>query len=334
MTRPSITQPAAPRAPVRAVVDRGPIHYQQRDLVLLDRAGAAAAPQPPGGWTVHVRYPPRRTEAESVTRLIAQRRPHRLLAAGDGATLDVAKYAWLAAGGGPVLVLAPVGAEPWRAFAPFTSLYEPDGGRVSRPDQRLASARVVVDPVALAQRPDRVTRLHRADSTVHAVELLLNTAARDRHRALARAGLSALDSAATGDDVVGAGLITEGFAPVGLGLAHAVASPLGARAGRTHDTVNVIAAPYVMRYWGDRIDWSTVAAALGTPAAAEAVAGALADRCAQAGLAGCLREAGFTRDEVLAVVPAALRSSGIPRLPRPTTAAEITRLLERAWAGS
>jgi len=321
------------RVTFRGEVDSGPLCYEADDLVLLDPAGAALSPPPPADRTVHIDYPPRRATAESVARLLGRHRPSRLVAAGDGATLDVAKQAWLLAGAGTALVLAPVGAEPWRAFAPFTSLYEPDGQRVSRPDPSLATARVVVDPAPLDRRPDQVTALHRADSAVHAVELLLNTRARSWQRVLARAGLAALDSRLAGEDVAGAGLITEAFASTGLGLAHAVASPMAARAGRTHDSVNVIVAPHVVRHWGERADWSTIASALGTAATAAAVAGSLAARRERAGLPGSLAAAGFSRDEVLAVVPFALRSSGIPWLPRPITATEVTELLERAWTG-
>ena len=314
-------------------VAQQPLRYDTGDLGLLDAAGAAGNPPPPGVRVVRVAYPPRRDAAEAAAGLLLQHRPARLVAVGDGATLDVAKYAWRAAGGTAELVLAPVGSEPWRAFAPFTSLYEPGGGRVSRKDPQLGAARVVLDETALAARAAAVVALHRADSVVHGVEVLLHTGAGGWSQALARAGLAAIRGGGGVGTVIGAGLITEGFCGAGLGLAHALASPLGAGAGRTHDVPNVILAPHVVRHYGERVDWRPVAGVLGTGSSAAAVATALDGWRQRAGLPDTLQAAGFTKEQVRAAVPAALRSSGFPYLPVATSEVEVALLLERAWAG-
>lgn len=321
------------RVSFRGTVEQGPLRCRTGDLVLLDDAGAAQYRPPAGLRVVRVTYPPRRDAAEATAGLLVQHRPTRLVAIGDGATLDVAKYAWRAAGGTAELVLAPVGAEPWRAFAPFTSLYEPNGPRVSRRDPGLGGARVVLCEQTLAARPEPVVALHRADSVVHGVELLLHTGAGEWSRTLARAGLAAIRGGTGVHPVIGAGLITEAFCGAGLGLAHAIASPLGAGAGRTHDVPNVILAPYVVRYYGERVDWRPVAGVLGTGASAAAVATALDSWRERAGLPNSLRAAGFTREQVRAAVPASLRSSGFPYLPVHTDAAEVAALVERAWVG-
>ncbi|MDQ7908478.1 iron-containing alcohol dehydrogenase [Phytohabitans sp. ZYX-F-186] len=315
------------RVSFRGTVVTGPLAYTASDLILAD----AAAPT----GTVEARYPPRTRDAEALAERVARTRPERLVAAGDGATLDVAKHAWTLLPGParPELVLAPLGAEPWRAFAPFTSLYEPDGERVSRRDDALGGGLVVIDGRALAGRAATVRHLQRADSAVHAVEVLIGRRAGPWGRALAAAALAALAADDPAGDVAAAGLATEAFASAGLGLAHAVASPLGALAGRTHDTVNALLAPYTVDFWGDRVDWAAPAAGLGVPPRAGAVADRLRELRDRAGVPQTLREAGFDRGLLERAVPRALRSSGIPWLPAPVTAEDVTGLLDRAWAG-
>ncbi|MEU5550911.1 iron-containing alcohol dehydrogenase [Micromonospora sp. NPDC047793] len=325
------------RVAFRGVIHTGTLTLGPGDLALLDPAGgdvAATAGTP--GDVVRVAYPPRLADAEALAVRLDRNRPERLVAVGDGSTLDVAKQAWRLGTAGPELLLAPVGGEPWRAFAPFTSLYGRDGSRVSRPDPALGDAGVLLDAAALSRRPQRVRHLHRADSIVHAVEVLLSRRTQEWGRALAAAGLSALCRDAPNDDlagVVGAGLVTEAFAATGLGLAHAAASPLGAHAGRTHDAVNVLLAPHVVAYWGDRVDWRAVAGPLGTSPRADAVAARLTDLADLAGVPRTLCAAGFSWEQVRAAVPAAMRSSGMPWLPGPVDEATLTELLRRAWAG-
>ncbi|WP_432843289.1 hypothetical protein [Dactylosporangium sp. CA-092794] len=301
------------------------------DVVLADAAATsyfADLADRPG--VVASQYPPRREAAEALAALVGRRRPERVVAVGDGATLDVAKHAHA---GGAELVLVPVGAEPWRAFAPFTSLYEPSGQRISRPAPAVAAARVVIDPAALSARAAPVRALQRADTAVHAVEVLLSRRAQEWDRAHAGAALAALRRDRPADDVVAAGLAATAFAATGLGLAHAAASPLGAAALRTHDTVNVLLAPYVAEFWGDRADWTAVAEGLGAAPAAAAVAERLRGLAAAARVPATLGAAGFGWDSVTAAIPAALRSSGMPWLPEPVDAAGLHALLRRAWAG-
>ncbi|QOC92992.1 dehydroquinate synthase/iron-containing alcohol dehydrogenase family protein [Micromonospora craniellae] len=325
------------RIAFRGVIRTGAITLGPGDLALLDAAGGdvtATAGTP--GDVVRVAYPPRLADAEALAARLDRNHPARLVAIGNGATLDVAKQAWRLGAAGPALLLAPVGDEPWRAFAPFTSLYDPDGSRVSRPDPALGDAEVLLDAAALARRPERVRHLHRADSIVHAIEVLLSRRTQEWGRALAAAGLTALGRDAPDDHlagVVGAGLVTEAFASTGLGLAHAAASPLGAHAGRTHDAVNVLLAPHVVAYWGDRVDWRAVAGPLGTAPRADAVTTRLTDLADLAGVPRALSAAGFSWEQVRAAVPAAMRSSGMPWLPAPVDEATLTELLRRAWAG-
>ncbi|BCJ70017.1 iron-containing alcohol dehydrogenase [Polymorphospora rubra] len=335
------TDPAPRRPPPHRVAFRGEVEtaalaYGDGDLVLVDPAGGRVPgvdvhPARPLPLVVEAGYPPRWTAVRSLVGRLDRHRPARLVVIGDGATLDVGKQAWLGAASAPELVLVPVGAEPWRAFAPFTSLYDPDGRRVSRVDPALGGARVVIDTDALAGRSATVRHLARADTAVHAVEVLVSRRTRDWGRALATAGLAALRRDRPADDVVAAGLVTEAFASTGLGLAHAAASPLGARAGRTHDTVNVLLGPYVVEFWGDRVDWSEVATVLGTAADAGAVAGRLRELRKLAGVPATLDAAGFGWEQVADVVPAALRSSGMPWLPEPVDDAALTGLLRRAF---
>ncbi|GAA1738158.1 iron-containing alcohol dehydrogenase [Luedemannella helvata] len=318
------------RVAFHGTVVTAPLAYAPGDLVVADPA--AGADVPPGA--VRATYPPRASDAAAIAELVTRERPPRLVAAGDGAALDVAKYAWtlVAEATRPDLVLAPLGAEPWRAFAPFTSLYEPDGERVSRRDPALGNVTVVIDTRALAGRTAAVRHLHRADSAVHAVEVLVGRRAGAWGRALAAAGLTALTADDPAGDITAAGLVTEAFASAGLGLAHAVASPLGALTGRTHDTINVLLAPYVVEFWGERIDWTAPASGLGVAPKASAVADRLRELRDRANVPQTLRDAGLDRSVLTSAVPRALRSSGIPWLPAPVTAEDISGLLDRAWA--
>nr|MDT0660759.1 iron-containing alcohol dehydrogenase [Micromonospora sp. DSM 115978] len=323
------------RVAFTGTVSTGALTYADGDLVVVDTVGAAARPAG-RGTVVDVTHPPRLADARRVADLVRRHRPRRLVAAGDGATLDVAKQGWLlAAADGPVpaLRLAPLGAEAWRAFAPFTSLYEPDGRRISRRDPALGAGAVLIDATALAGRAEPVRHLQRADSTVHALEVLVSRRSGAWARALAAAGLAALRSDDPEWDVVAAGLITEAFASTGLGLAHALASPLGVQATRPHDAVNVLLAPYVVEHWGDRVDWTEVADGLGTAARAGAVAERLRVLAGLAKVPDTLRGAGFDADTLAEVVPLALRSSGIGWLPAPVDRDTVAGLLCRAWAG-
>ncbi|MFY1635689.1 hypothetical protein ACN27F_20855 [Solwaraspora sp. WMMB335] len=298
-------------------------------------AGRAAGAPDPGAVraVVPVAQPPRSADADAVVEAVRRHRPERLVAVGDGGTLDVAKHAWnlLAAGQRPPLVLVPAGAEPWRAFAPFSSLYEPDGQRVSRRYEDLTGQQVRLDSAALAARQPGVRHLHRADTAVHAVEVLTGRRAGPWGRALAAGALAALADDQPIADLVAAGLATEAFAAAGLGLAHALASPLGALARRRHDLPNVLLAPAVAEFWGTRVDWTPVAAAVNCHADAGSVARWLRELRDRADVPATLTAAGFDRALLADVVPQAMRSSGMPWLPEPVDATTLTDLLDRAW---
>ncbi|MTD15210.1 iron-containing alcohol dehydrogenase [Nakamurella sp. YIM 132087] len=305
-------------------VHEGPVALRVSDLVVLDAASAAllgASGAGGDGPVIVEDLPTDRAVAGLLLRPTAQ----RVVAFGNGSTLDVAKQA--AAGLGVACVLVPCGSEPWRAFAPFTSVYDDAWQRHSTADPRYGAAQVHLDRSLLERVPAEVRALLRADLSVNGVEVLLSAAASTWDRALAAGGLRLLRHDDPVDDLVAAGFIAGAFSSCGLGLAHAISSPAGQLDRRTHDLPNVILGPRVTAGWGDRADWSEVAAALGTAASAESVTEALDDLRLAAGAPSTLAAAGFDPDRFDEVAARALRSSGIPHLPRSVDAAEILQLL-------
>ncbi|HEX6547797.1 MAG TPA: iron-containing alcohol dehydrogenase, partial [Candidatus Dormibacteraeota bacterium] len=296
-------------------------HY----VVVELRAGAAAS--------LPIAGRPDRPALAELEAAAAAAGARSIVAVGAGVVLDLAKLAGARAGTGVVLV--PAGAEPWRAVTTFATVDNGDGTRTSTPDSRLGGARIVVDAGLWAAVPAEAAALHRLDSAIHAIESLLSRRSQPYSQALATGALTALgDPEQPVRGVVGSFLAAEAFGSTKLGIAHALASPLGAALGVSHDSLNCILGCQLPRQWPDAPAWLWAGRALGTKASGDGVAAALGRMRAKAGLAGSLREAGIAWSDVDGVVDRALRSSGIPFLPRAVGREELVAFARLCWEGA
>jgi alcohol dehydrogenase class IV len=122
----------------------------------------------------------------------------------------------------------------------------------------------------------------------------------------------------------------------GLGAVHALSHPLGAFPGRVlhHGTLNAVFLPWVIRFnapvLGAKL--ARMAAVLGTPAEADAVADAVAGLTARVGLPTGLKAMGVPRDVLPAIADAALKDHCHATNPRPATRQDYLDLLEAAYA--
>jgi alcohol dehydrogenase class IV len=128
--------------------------------------------------------------------------------------------------------------------------------------------------------------------------------------------------------------------PTRLGLAHALAMPLGSWDLRVpHGVVLAVTLPYVMEfnYLAEPERFVDVARALGESvdglprllAAARAVS-AVRDMARDIGIPRGLKEFGVREDHVLPVVEEAMKSGNVPANPRRTSAEDLTRILRQA----
>lgn len=270
-----------------------------------------------------------------------------IAAVGCGALLDAAKLVALRLEkrrGRPVrLTFVPCGAEPYRAVARFAVVDDGDE-RPTVVDDRFRQARIVLAPRLLAGQDQRAVAVHALDTAVHCVESLLSARAHPYARLLAAASLRTVveELSRPGSELgvtctrlfAAAAAAVEAFATTRLGLAHAIASPLGTRLAVTHDSLNGILGESVIAFWGEDVPgFADVAAALDVAESAAAVAGALATLRRRAGLPGSLAELGVPWESVEAILPQAARSSGMPALPAPVGAAGLASFAARAWAG-
>jgi alcohol dehydrogenase len=266
-----------------------------------------------------------------------------LVGIGSGSTLDLCKRTVSALpDDGPCrLVLVPAGAEPYRAVARFAALDQPGPTRSSIQHDRHSTGTVVLLPELLESIPEETFRIALVDSLVHGIESLLSTRRQPFSEATAVDALRRLSTApssAGGGGRIGHVLamfsLTEAFSSTRLGLAHALASPLGGRLRMTHDRLNATLGAAVVRFWGSAAaGFREVAQALGVAPSVDAVAAEVRARTHKAGLPACLRELGIGWDDVKSVLPAAMQSSGMPFLPRPLEFGEVERFAARAWSG-
>jgi alcohol dehydrogenase len=249
--------------------------------------------------------------------------------------MDAAKIAYqrFAADGGAVeLEFVPCGREPYRAVARFAVVDEPDGSRPTVVDLRFAAAHVIMSDALLARAPRRAVAIGALDTAVHAIESLLSTRSTPFSALLASMALrTVLGPDPTPAEVVTASFVAaEAFASTRLGLAHAIASPLGTRLGVTHDEINGVLGDAVLEYWADS-ERALVVAAASDMSSVAAVRTRLARVRAAAELPTTLRELNVAWDDVAAVLARAAQSSGIEVLPAPLADGALESFASRAW---
>jgi alcohol dehydrogenase class IV len=204
-------------------------------------------------------------------------------------------------------------------------------------DARFGAAVVVILPELLARLSDPAIALFSLDTLVHAIESLVSRRANPVSRALAMTAIELIveenRSRTRVNRVIAACLAAEAFSSTGLGIAHAVASPLGTKAGVTHDGINGVLGRSVVNFWGISSGFADVCRAFGVGETVEEMTKIL-DRFRQtAGLPVSLEELGITWGSVAEILPRAAQSSGIPWLPRPLQEGELERFAYQAWSG-
>jgi alcohol dehydrogenase class IV len=329
-------------------------------FVLVDRRGMAAldaVTDPFAGEKGAAVY--ERPVRASVDRLVKEVSAcggiGEIVAVGDGALLDAAKLVGQRIRQDLNLsltfVFVPCGAEPYRAFTAFSVVDADD--RRERPtvrDPLFATAQVVLWDRLLESLDTRLIALNALDSCVHAIESIFSKLATPISRQFALTALRIvaddLDAAVAGGPGVrraarvriltAAYFAAEAFAPTKLGIAHSIASPLGTAQGITHDTINGVLGPVMVRHWGaiDGMQDAISALSLGPESGAEEVATVLDRYRIAAGLPASLRELGIEWETVKRILPRAAKSAGIPNLPRDIGAHGVEAFARIGWEGA
>ena len=272
---------------------------------------------------------------DALVERLEQYRPARLVAVGSGAVMDVAKVAYQrfrADGGAVELEFVPCGREPYRAVARFAVVDELDGSRPTVVDPSFGAGHVIVSEALLARVAPRVLAIGALDTAVHAIESLLSTKSAPFSALLASTALrTVLGPDPKPVEIVTASFVAaEAFASTRLGLAHAIASPLGTRLGVTHDEINGVLGDAVLEFWADTERARVVATASDTASVA-AVRTRLARARVAAELPTTLRDLNVAWDDITAILPRAAQSSGIEVLPGPLVDGALEFFASRAW---
>ncbi len=131
-----------------------------------------------------------------------------------------------------------------------------------------------------------------------------------------------------------------GFSNVGLGLVHGMAHPLGAFYNTPHGVANAILLPHVMRFNAEATGekYRDIARAMGVrvealslTAAREAAVEAVCQLNRDVGIPGHLREVGVRKEDIPALVQAALADVCTGGNPREASLADIVGLYQAAW---
>lgn len=293
---------------------------------------------------------------EDCREFLAKCKPDCVLAIGGGSTMDTAKVARIMLSN-PGDVAEAAGFD--REFLPHPSLFvcmpttAGTGSEVSEMavvslagsdiklryrSQNMTAEVAVLDPELTVSAPPSVTAACGFDALTHAVEGFVSRLGSpmtdpytiDAVRRLARWLPVAFEEpenvAARGQCLLASTLAACAFNSTQLGLAHAIAAPLGALHHVAHGVANALALPAVAAF---------NAPCLGEkgPVLAEALAsGAVSARDAASGIASLrghlsldrgLDEIVRTEDEREAIAVAALKSGNIPTNPREPTLADV-----------
>ena len=317
---------------------------------LVERNGAAFAVHAPP-----VQEPDTDT-VEECRRFLTEFGPDCVLAIGGGSTMDTAKVARIMLSN-PGEVAEAAGFD--REFLPHPSLFvcmpttAGTGSEVSEMavvslagsdvklryrSQNMTAEVAVLDPELTVSAPPSVTASCGFDALTHAVEGFVSRQASpmtdpytiDAVRRLARwlpiAYAEPENIAARGQCLLASTLAACAFNSTQLGLAHAIAAPLGALHHVAHGVANALALPAVTAF-------NTPCLGEKGPVLTEALgSGAVGSRDAASGIAALrerlsldrgLDEIVRTEDEREAIAVAALKSGNIPTNPREPTLADV-----------
>jgi len=288
---------------------------------------------------------------------------------GGGSSMDVAKVVGvLGAYGGTVRDYEGIGKVPAPgvpvAAIPTTAgtgsevtIFSVITDRERRFKMTVGSAHTVpqvalCDPELTLSMPQSLTAATGMDALTHAIESYVNTAHNPIAKALALEavrviGRSLRTAYTTGADLqartemlLGSTMAAMAFTRTRLGNVHAMSHPIGAHFDVPHGVANAVLLPYVME-WNlpaCHETYPTVAVALGErveglpqEAAAEAAVAAVRALARDVQIPERLRDVGVRREGIPAMTEDAMKSGNVLVNPRPTTAADIAALFERAY---
>ena len=313
----------------------------------------------PRATTVHSGH--ERFQAEGCTCLIA---------VGGGSPMDVAKgVGILATHGGEILeypgasgtpiekpishlVCIPTTYGTASEVTPFAVITDPDRkAKVTIASPLIMPKVGILDPVLSARLPFSVAGPTGMDALTHAIESYTNWLATPLTQTLAigsieligayvrQAAASDYDLEATEQMLLGSTIAGLAFTQTRVGIAHAMAHPLGGFFDVPHGVANAILLPHVMAYnlvaCPDR--FARIAVALGADvagltevdAAREAVE-AVRDLSEDLDIPRSLREVGVTEDMIPTLAEGSMISGSIVVNPRKATQADIEGIFRRA----
>ena len=208
------------------------------------------------------------------------------------------------------------------------------------------------DPELTLELPAALTAATGMDALAHAIECYTNNNCQPISGALAieairligqnlrSAVLNGRDSRSRYGMMLASTMAGIAMNPTRLGLAHALAMPLGSWDLRVpHGVVLAVTLPYVMEfnYVAEPERFVEVARALGESvdglprlAAAARAVSAVRDLARDVGIPRGLSEFGVREDHVLLVIEEAMKSGNVPANPRRTSAEDLTRILRQA----
>jgi len=208
------------------------------------------------------------------------------------------------------------------------------------------------DPELTLELPAALTAATGMDALAHAIESYTNNNCQPISGALAveairligqnlrSAVLNGRDSRSRYGMMLASTMAGIAMNPTRLGLAHALAMPLGSWDLRVpHGVVLAVTLPYVMEfnYVAEPERFVDVARALGESvdglprlAAAARAVSAVRDLARDIGIPRGLSEFGVREDHILPVVEEAMKSGNVPANPRRTSAEDLTRILRQA----
>lgn len=208
------------------------------------------------------------------------------------------------------------------------------------------------DPELTLGLPAALTAATGMDALAHAIECYTNNNCQPISGALAieairligqnlrSAVLNGRDSRSRYGMMLASTMAGIAMNPTRLGLAHALAMPLGSWDLRVpHGVVLAVTLPYVMEfnYVAEPERFVDVARALGESvdglprlAAAARAVGAVRDLARDVGIPHGLSEFGVREDHVALIIEEAMKSGNVPANPRRTSAEDLTRILRQA----
>lgn len=301
-------------------------------------------------------HEPDTATVEACAATLAAADPDLVVAVGGGSAMDTAKIArLLLANPGPVEAISGFGKvhqphSSWLIAVPTTA---GTGSEVSESaiagkanselklifrSPEMTPQIALLDALLSVSAPARVTAASGYDAVTHAVEAYVSKAASAMSDPYAESAMRLLgrwlavayrepgNTAARGWCLIASCQAAIAFNSANLGLAHALAAPLGALHHVAHGLANALALPAVTAYneaaMGDKA--ATVAAAFGAKSAAEGVARLRVALDLDLGLDGFVP--GTEAREKLA--QAAMKSGQVRMNPRPATIEHMRAIIE------